>query len=284
MNQLMKYTTFIVLLCALSACGEAEVLQELEEVTTSNDTTVKRFTYDSEGLEIEGYLVRPEVDEAEELPVLIYNRGGNRNFGAINHQTINDLRFWAVQGYVVLASQYRGAGGSEGSDQFGGDDLSDVLWLQDVAEELSYADTSRMVMIGYSRGGMMTYLAAKEGMDLKAAAVIGAPADLFQGHEESGPRMKGILEELVGDPEEDAEAYEARSAVHWPEEIGVPTLILHGEEDQEVNVLQSERLYAMLDSMHEMIIYPEADHGLSGYRDEYREEVLDWFERHLEKE
>lgn len=73
----------------------------------------------------------------------------------------------ASWGYVVVASQYRGNDGGEGIEQFGGDDVNDVLNLIPVLNQLPKADTSRVGIEGGSRGGMMTYLAMKNHVNLK---------------------------------------------------------------------------------------------------------------------
>ncbi|TMW70367.1 alpha/beta hydrolase family protein [Alteribacter natronophilus] len=275
----MKLYLLMTGLCILLLACSTDTLVETDEVSTNSSTITETMTYMSDGYQISGFIVRPNTDE-ENLPVLIYNRGGNRDFGAIDHRIVNQLRDWAEDGYVVLASQYRGTSDSEGEDEFGGADVTDVLALEQVAEELAYADSSRMFMLGYSRGGMMTYLAAKEGMNLTGAAVVGAPANLVDGYGESDPAMRQVLEDLIGDPEDHTDAYEARSAVHWPEDIDVPLLILHGENDQRVDVDQARRLAYALEGDYRLIVYEDGSHGLQEHHDEYVEEVRQWFRQY----
>ncbi|MEZ4800181.1 MAG: prolyl oligopeptidase family serine peptidase [Flavobacteriales bacterium] len=108
-------------------------------------------------------------------PCVIFNRGGNRDFGVfkIAHAAIT-LGEIAKEGYVVIASQYRGNAGSEGKEEFGGSDVNDIVILPKVLEEVEGADTSRIGMYGWSRGGMMTYIALTKMKNIKAAAVGGA--------------------------------------------------------------------------------------------------------------
>ena len=73
------------------------------------------ITYLSDGLKVNGYLAVPK--KAGKFPVVIFNRGGASKFGALTEGQI--IRFLAVVadwGYVCIASQYRGHGGSEGKD------------------------------------------------------------------------------------------------------------------------------------------------------------------------
>ena len=47
-----------------------------------NETIVKKIVYQSDEYEVEGYLAFPSAIK-DNLPVIIWNRGGNRNDGRI---------------------------------------------------------------------------------------------------------------------------------------------------------------------------------------------------------
>jgi dipeptidyl aminopeptidase/acylaminoacyl peptidase len=94
-----------------------------------------RIMYVSDGLKVAGLMWRPRDQGMKKLPLLIYNRGGNRDFGRVP-QWQAFPRF-AADGFVVLASQYRGVDGGEGVGQFGGADINDVRNLLGVAELLA---------------------------------------------------------------------------------------------------------------------------------------------------
>jgi dipeptidyl aminopeptidase/acylaminoacyl peptidase len=133
---------------------------------------IQAITYLSDGLRIKGYLVAP--NHGTHLPCVIYNRGGNRDFGKWTDESVAlELAKIARWGYVVVASQYRGTAGSEGRDEFGGAEVNDVLTLITLLESYPQADASRIGMYGWSRGGLMTYLALAR-TDRVRAAVIGA--------------------------------------------------------------------------------------------------------------
>ncbi|MFT7196412.1 MAG: dipeptidyl aminopeptidase/acylaminoacyl peptidase, partial [Marinoscillum sp.] len=134
------------------------------------------ITYLSDGLKINGFLIRPKSEGT--YPCIIYNRGGNRDFGALN-VGYSVLLFGALasQGYVVIASQYRGNGGSEGQEEFGGKDVNDITILPEVLKQIQGADTEKIGMYGWSRGGMMTYIALTKMDKINAAVVGGAVSD-----------------------------------------------------------------------------------------------------------
>ncbi len=198
-----------------------------------------RIVYLSDGLRVVGFVVKPSQIESR-LPVILFNRGGGLEYGNITKENLIYLSFLASQGYVLIASQYRGNSGGEGREEFGGKDVDDVLNLIPLAKSLPFTDPSRIGMLGFSRGGMMTYLAIKEGAPIKAAAVVGGLSDLVQFFQEPGKdNMKQVIRQLVGP---DIEEYKKRSAYEWPEKINVPVLILHGEEDRVVDVSQAKEL------------------------------------------
>jgi len=119
----------VLILLLITGCGEKERLF-IEDIVEERDgpysqgVETHRIKYGSGGLKIGGYLVIPKDIEGK-LPVIIYNRGGNRNYGLID-KNLNHLEYLASNGYIVLASQYRGNIYSEGRDEYGGGDVDDI--------------------------------------------------------------------------------------------------------------------------------------------------------------
>lgn len=239
-----------------------------------------RITYLSDELKVVGFLLAPKTRD-KKLPVLIYNRGGNRDYGMITENLLVYLAFLASNSYVVLASQYRGNDGGEGREEFGGNDVNDVLNLIPLANSLEFTDMEKIVMLGVSRGGMMTYLAIKKEAPLKAAAVVGGVSDITQLYRERNIGMKQVIEELVGTNEEE---WNTRSAYYFAEQISVPVLILHGEDDDRVNVTQATKLAERLSELgkeHEIVVFPNGDHGLQTHWQERNKMILEFFAKHL---
>ncbi|GGF26864.1 peptidase [Halobacillus andaensis] len=274
--------------CSESSSHEPYILSnekiEIPETSHSKTTEAYQLNYRSDGLEVSGFVVKPK-EINEDLPLLIFNRGGNQEYSKIDERMLSGyLSYWANKGYVVLASQYRGNDRGEGKEEFGGADINDVLNLTHVAEELEDVDTNNKVMLGTSRGGMMTYLALKEEMDIQAAAVVSGISDLFLFYEEREAAMKRGLAEWVGDPDTEKEEYEKRSASYWSEKLSSPLFILHGDEDEKVSVEHSRKLADQLEPRSQDFKYKEYEgggHGLTNYAEEYTEEVDDWFKRYI---
>jgi dipeptidyl aminopeptidase/acylaminoacyl peptidase len=278
---------------ALGADGdilEREVLPGAPE----SPATVERVIYESDGLRILGYLAYPKdapalvEGGAPPLPCLIFNRGGNRDFGVWTPERF--ARFGgavAGWGYIFFASNYRGSPGSEGAEEFGGADVNDVINALRVFDQLPFADAERIGMWGHSRGGMMTYLALTR-TDRIDAAVVGAGVVDLERMIAQRPEMEtGVLAELVpGWPEGREEALAARSAVRWVERLpdGVPVLIMQGTADWRVDPRDALDMAAGLQAAkkpYRLIMFEGADHSMTETRGAYRAEARAWLDRYV---
>lgn len=258
-----------------------------EEYAYLDDIEVYAINYLSDGLNVRGLMVRPK--KKGKYPCVIYNRGGNRGVGRLvaAHGALR-LGQLAKEGYVVIASQYRGNAGGEGQEEFGGKDVNDVLSLIDVLEEVESADTERIGMYGWSRGGMMTYLALCKTDKIKAAITGGALADMT---EIDRPEMEtNVYAELIPDYwNNKAAELKKRSAIHWVDQFpkNVPILLLHGNADWRVKSTQSLRLALEFEKHripYRLKIFEGGDHGISEHRAEVDEEVLNWLNKYLKEE
>ena len=152
-------------------------------------------------------------------------------------------------GFVVIASQYRGNDGGQGKEELGGADLNDVMSLFALAQSLGYIDMRNIFMYGVSRGGMTTYIALKHGAPVNAAAIVGGITDL-QVWAEWRPEMIQEYKDLIPDYERQSDAQlRQRSAINWVEKINVPLLILHGEADWRVPPSQALTFAQRLQSL-----------------------------------
>lgn len=245
-----------------------------------------RITYLSDGLKVKGYLAAPK--SGERLPCVIYNRGGNRDSGALN-----DVRAvaWfgrvASWGYVVVASQYRGNAGGEGREEFGGADVNDVLNLVPLLQATPQADASRLGMYGESRGGMMTYLALTRMTNLAAAIITAGPTDQVRSLTGRPDMETNVFTQIIPGYATNKEAtLRARSAIYWPEKLHprTPILLLHGTADWRVNPTDSLRMATTLfERKHpfRLVMLEGGDHSLSEHREERNRLVKDWLDRYV---
>lgn len=250
------------------------------------DVELRSIVYSSDDLKVKGYLAQPKL--GDKLPCVIFNRGGNREFG-----TLDDLRAarllgkLASWGYVAVASLYRGNGGGEGREEFGGKEVDDVLNLLPLLGALPRADATRVGMYGWSRGGMMTYLALARTNRVAAAVVGGGVADLGDVIARRPEMESGVAAELVPDWASRREAAIAeRSAVRWPERLAAttPILLLHGTADWRVDPSQAMTMASKLLELKRpfrLVLLEGGDHGLSEHKAEVDRLVHDWLDRYV---
>ncbi len=249
--------------------------------------SINEITYISDGLRVEGHIITPNTPGPH--PCIIYNRGGNREFGANSPMRVaRRLAKFASWGYVVVASQYRGNMGGEGQEEFGGADVHDVLNLIPLLESLSgEADADRIGMIGFSRGGLMTYLALTGTDRMKAAAVVAGVGDSRSGIDKRPDMETYVYAELIPDYwNVKEEALLARSPVAWPEKLcpTTPLLLLHGSADWRVDPAETMSMARALFELRRpfrFIMYEGADHGLSEYRAEAYGQIRSWLNRYV---
>ena len=234
--------------------------------------------YQSDGLRVAGYLSVPK-ERSQPAPAVIFNRGGNREFGLLHPNAVCRL---SARGYVALGSQYRGNGGGEGQEEFGGAEINDVIALIDLCQRLPFVKQGGVYMQGHSRGGMTTYLCCARDQRVKAAAIGAGVSDCVAMYHSREQSMKDVFHDRVGgSPEQMPEAFRARSAVCWPEKNSPPVRICQGTEDWRVIPQQAYDMDAALTRAgkeHKLTIYPGADHSLRGTS--YLDDVIQWFQDH----
>nr|MBN2276888.1 prolyl oligopeptidase family serine peptidase [candidate division Zixibacteria bacterium] len=271
----------------LNRAGQAAV-RRLYDFDLLDRTIVESITYLSDGLHVNGYIARPIADG--KYPVLVWNRGGSEDKGALDDLTAHlILASTARWGYIVLATQYRGNMGSEGDDEWGGDDLHDIHNIIKAAENIPECDTDRMAIEGASRGGMNTYRMLLEDDRFKCAIVHAGITDVPALMTARPDFARYIDRHYVGLSEEKKqEELEKLSAVHFAGNLPrhIPLLIMHGTADTVVPVEQSRALAAQLKKYnlpHKFVILEGGTHVAlkdGSYReiDTHRRE---WLARYL---
>lgn len=259
--------------------------EEFERRKAYTGVECQRIKYMSDGLKVVGYIWKPKESGGKKLPLVIFNRGGNRERSKLTPWMAGGFYDFVSTGFVVIGSQYRGVDGGEGKEEYGGADVHDVLNLIPLAESLGYVDMNNVFMFGNSRGGMMTYLALKAGVPVNAAAVMSGVTDLFGNAKDHPELVTTIYQELIPafDKRRD-EAMRERSAVSWAEKINVPLLIMHGTADMSIGAGRTLGLAQRLQELgkpYELIIYAGDGHGLPLNRMDSDRRVIEWFRKHM---
>jgi len=247
------------------------------------NSIVEKMSYISDGLNVKGYFAYPKKND-NKYPCIIWCRGGFRNAGALDdfyaQGILGQIASW---GYVVFESQYRGNVGGEGIDELGGDDLNDVLNLMPLADEIEFADPNLWGIEGWSRGGMMTYLALTKTHKFKVAITTGGISNLNCTLNESNFMKK--LFSLNQAPLND-EFCSSRTILNLMDEYSkhTPILLLHGTKDRRIPAHHSLDLaYKFLEYgiEHKLVLFENGDHFLKDHKKEVDDLRKKWFEKYL---
>ncbi|MFC2083589.1 prolyl oligopeptidase family serine peptidase [Bacteroidota bacterium] len=259
---------------------------ELKEIFTketypqfseSPDLELLNIKYMSDGLKIAGFLYKPRVTEGKKLPLIILNRWGVGIHGQIRPASmfIYEMFRYASEGFVVIMTQYRGSGGSEGKDIIGTTEMIDLWNLLPLAKSLGYVDMDNIYMHGLSRGGLVTLLAIKKNFPLKAAVVIGAAYNIVEL-----VKNTTVLLDYLPDYKTKKEEYKQNfTATLWADKLNVPLLIFHGGEDA-ITPLDPLLLAQKLEEnckLYELVIYSKDGHNTTKHREERIQKTIDWF-------
>ncbi len=255
----------------------------IERVHNSPDLELLKIKYMSDGLKISGFIYKPKETAGKRLPAVIWNRGGaggDTIITAANYQHFYEMHRLASEGFVVLASQYRGYDGGEGKDEVGGADTDDVLNLFPLARALGYVDMGRVYMFGFSRGAQMTLQAIRRGAPVRAAGVVGAPTDLWLSFQENPSARDRIASNWAGGEARLEQNMLERSAVRWAEKLTVPLLIFQGGADPSVSpnhALELARKMEEAGNLYELVVYARDDHFVTRNHEDRLRRTIEWF-------
>ena len=233
--------------------------------------------YQSDDCNVVSYLSIPEKCLSDRVPYscVIFNRGGNQNLGYNTAQQIAGTA--EMLNSVVFASDYRGTLSSSGQDEFGGNDLHDVLKLIDFCEYFPFVDMDRLYMWGVSRGGMMTYMSIRQDDRIDKAIVVSGTSNLFTGYNYREDMRENVLKRLIGgSPDELPEEYKKRSAVFWAEEFKCPVLFFHSKQDPRVSYDEAAELVKALDAAGKEYKFVSYDDDVHGLHPEDGQIIMEW--------
>ncbi|EHN12399.1 Acylaminoacyl-peptidase [Patulibacter medicamentivorans] len=247
----------------------------------------------SDGLELEGILVRPVDHGDAPLPLVVAVHGGPTNTWTASFSPARLHLGVALldAGYALLLPNVRGSSGrgqafaERNVGDMGGGDLGDVLAAIDALVERGLVDRDRVGITGVSYGGFLSAWAPTQCDAFAAAVPVACVSDWLSFHHTTNiPRFDELL--LGTDPVAGAAEYRHRSPVAHARRCRTPTLLLHGADDRCTPPTQAQEQFQALAEAGcetELVLYPGAGHGWSdhGQLVDSAARTVAWFDRHL---
>ena len=263
-----------------------KLLSELQLATTDDFQSKSK-----DGTDVRGLIVKPASYKAgTKYPTLLIVHGGPN--GQDQHAFSFDREFFAAQGYVVLAINYRGSAGRGNAYQkaihgdWGNLEVVDLLGAVDEAVRQGIADPDRLGIGGWSYGGISTNYTIATDTRFKAA-VSGAGSSMQF-------TMYGMDQYIIQYDQEMGQPWKTKEKwmkVSYPffnaDKIKTPTLFMGGEKDFNVPIAGGEQMYQALKSLGvdtQLVIYPGQFHGLTipSYERDRLQRYVNWFNKYLQ--
>jgi dipeptidyl aminopeptidase/acylaminoacyl peptidase len=272
-------------------------LTNLNQELFANKTIaeVEPFTFISNDnrFEVEAFLTKPvnlTADSKHPLIVVIHGGPHGANGPAFNFKQ----QVYAAHGYAVLNVNYRGSTGygQKFADAVFGDqdgnEGQDVLYgVSAAVRRYLWIDRERLGIEGVSYGGQLTDWLITQTNEFKAAIPTAGIANLvsynymtyYNQYEEMefGQFLhQGNLMDLAWE----------RSALKHIAAAHTPTLIIHGENDNDVPIAEAEQMFIALKDLGVETVflrYPREGHGLTetGHQIDSTDRSIAWYEKHF---
>lgn len=252
---------------------------------------VRRFQATSaDGTKIDAFLtLPPDAPDGKRLPTILRIHGGP--VAQYSTAFSPEWQILAAQGYAVLGANPRGSSGY-GRDfsyalwaDWGNKDFEDVMAVVDEAVRMGVADPGRLGVGGWSYGGILTnYVIAKTG---RFKAAISGASEVNYLSNYGTDHYQREWEGELGLPWKNTDLWVRLSPFFYVEKVTTPTLILCGQEDWNVPVLNSEQLYQALRRLGrvdtELVVYPGQGHSIAkpSYQKDRYERYIAWYDKYL---
>ncbi len=275
---------------------ESEQLTDLNRELLANREVadVESVTFRSfDGLDVEAFLTLPLGRSAgSKHPLIAIIKGGphGQNGPHFNHRA----QVYAARGWASLMVNYRGSTGYGQAfadaifgDQDGGE-AKDVLYaVNAAARRYEWVDSERLGIQGGSYGGQLAMWIITQTDRFKAAIPMYGISNLISFNY-MAYYHDYLAVEFGAFPHQDnlMDVLWERSALKHVAKVKTPTMLVHGENDNDVPIAESEQYYIALKDVGVetiMVRYPREGHGIreTGHQIDLINRSIAWYEKHF---
>jgi dipeptidyl aminopeptidase/acylaminoacyl peptidase len=250
--------------------------------------TLERFTA-HDGLELTGWLFRPAGNGPH--PTVLWFHGGPEAQERPGHSPL--FQSLVDRGIAVLAPNIRGSAGFGRSFVNADNGPLRYAAVEDVRSCVTHlvdtgvADPARVGVMGRSYGGYLTLAALTTYPELFAVGIdVCGMANFATFYQHTEPWIAAAAVGKYGDPTLDADLLRDLSPITRIDRLRAPLLVVHGENDSNVPVIEAEQVVAALAERgvrHRYLLLPDEGHELlhRSSRAEYLQVTVDWLTEHL---
>ena len=241
---------------------------KMEEFNLSNK---EFFTIKTKDTQLNAWMIKPpNFDKNKKYPLYMFVYGGPGNqqvtnsFGWTNYYWHQML---AQKGYIVACVDNRGTGGKGAAfkkvtyKELGKYETIDQINAAKYLGRLSYIDSMRIGIQGWSYGGYMSSLAITKGSDVFSLAIAVAPVTNWRYYDNI------YTERYMQTPKENASGYDENSPINHVDKLKGHYLLIHGTADDNVHVQNTMEMVSALiraNKQFDLFIYPDKNHGIYG--------------------
>ncbi|HJO38134.1 MAG: S9 family peptidase [Vicinamibacterales bacterium] len=255
---------------------------------------VEAFTFDSfDGRSIEAFLTKPvTVDPASRHPLVVVIHGGPHGQQGATFNA--NAQVYAARGWATLMVNYRGSTGygqeladAIFKDQNGGEAQDVVAGVDAALDRYRWLDGDRLAIEGGSYGGQLTNWIITQTDRFKAAIPRASISNLVSFNY-MAYYHDYLAVEFGAYPHEDGiiDLLWERSPIRYAGDVTTPTMLAHGENDNDVPIAEAEQFYIALKDVGVeavMLRYPREGHGIreTAHQVDLLERSIAWYERYL---
>lgn len=202
-------------------------------------------------LDVPAFVFQPlRIRGARQHPALVWVHENIR--GHLYEHYIPYVREATAHGFVVIAPEYRGSIGYGrafyDAIDYGGAEVDDVVTAASVvAARYSSVDPTRVGIIGWSHGGLISLLAVfRNPTTFRAAAALVPVTNLFHRFARKGmDRQRRAIDpqnRFGGSPSERPQVYRDRSPLFHVDRLQIPLIVNVADNDEDVDIDEAMQL------------------------------------------